>query len=199
MRTPKEYTDNIKKGIITKDMLSNCLYSVNKRAKNYRDNARLSRCYGKWFYADNADKKKEEFYKYKDIMLSILTPDCIHTVERQRRTRIYDYEDVYEDVCNSNLVIYSNYYFDENDNCISFVDIRETITEYFLFYDMDFCSFHHPIDEEEVNSYRSKYNLNIKDIGDLITNGAECKDLIAPQCVKKVIALIQSGEYRYIS
>ena len=37
MRTPKEYADNIKKGIITTSMLEAALYSVNKRAKNYRD------------------------------------------------------------------------------------------------------------------------------------------------------------------
>lgn len=40
MRTPKEYTDNINCGIITKRMLSDCLFSVNKRAKNFRDKER---------------------------------------------------------------------------------------------------------------------------------------------------------------
>ena len=35
MRTPKEYTDNLKKKTITESMLLDCLYSVNKRAKNY--------------------------------------------------------------------------------------------------------------------------------------------------------------------
>ena len=33
MRTPKEYTDNLKKKTITESMLLDCLYSVNKRAK----------------------------------------------------------------------------------------------------------------------------------------------------------------------
>ena len=37
MKTPKEYTDNIKNGIITTSMLEAALYSVNKRAKNYRN------------------------------------------------------------------------------------------------------------------------------------------------------------------
>lgn len=40
MRTPKEYTANIKNGIITAPMLTDCLYSVNKRAKNWRDKER---------------------------------------------------------------------------------------------------------------------------------------------------------------
>ena len=37
MRTPKDFSENIKNGIITTEMLNECLYSVNKRAKNYRD------------------------------------------------------------------------------------------------------------------------------------------------------------------
>ena len=39
MKTPKHYNDNLKNNIITEEMFSDCLYSVNKRAKNYRDKA----------------------------------------------------------------------------------------------------------------------------------------------------------------
>lgn len=45
MRTPKEYTENLKNNIITESMLLDCLYSANKRAKNYRDKAREYRAY----------------------------------------------------------------------------------------------------------------------------------------------------------
>ena len=37
MKTPKEYMENLKKGIITETMLADGLFSVNKRAKNCRD------------------------------------------------------------------------------------------------------------------------------------------------------------------
>lgn len=40
MKTPKEYRDNLLNHIITKQMLVDCLYRVNKRAKNYRDKER---------------------------------------------------------------------------------------------------------------------------------------------------------------
>lgn len=33
LKTPKQYNDNLKNKIITEDMFSECLYSVNKRAK----------------------------------------------------------------------------------------------------------------------------------------------------------------------
>lgn len=33
LKTPKQYNDNLKNKIITEEMFSDCLYSVNKRAK----------------------------------------------------------------------------------------------------------------------------------------------------------------------
>ena len=40
MRTPKKYLDSIDNSVITKEILVECLYSVNKRAKNCRDKER---------------------------------------------------------------------------------------------------------------------------------------------------------------
>lgn len=37
MKTDKKYSNNLKNGILTSEMLYNCIYSVNKRAKNNRD------------------------------------------------------------------------------------------------------------------------------------------------------------------
>lgn len=41
MKTPALYVQNLNNHIITTDMLANCLYSSNKRAKNWRDKGRL--------------------------------------------------------------------------------------------------------------------------------------------------------------
>jgi len=37
MKTPKLYSDLLKKKQLTTEMIAECIYSVNKRAKNYRD------------------------------------------------------------------------------------------------------------------------------------------------------------------
>lgn len=37
MKTPKKYTEMVKNRTLTKEMLGECIYSVNKRAKNHRD------------------------------------------------------------------------------------------------------------------------------------------------------------------
>ena len=45
MKAPKTYTENLKNKIITQDMLCDCLFSVNKRAKNCRDKIREYKSY----------------------------------------------------------------------------------------------------------------------------------------------------------
>ena len=104
MRTPKEYTDNLKKKTITESMLLDCLYSVNKRAKNYRDKERGYRqyyrgnryAYDKYGNVDRCQVMKEEYYSQKEKLLSVLEPTCIHKeFIGYKRIRIYDYEPEY--------------------------------------------------------------------------------------------------------
>lgn len=61
MKPSKEYKENLKNNIITSDMLYDCIYSVNKRAKNYRD---LKNFYNRYYYS-NLNKMKE--YKQLEI------------------------------------------------------------------------------------------------------------------------------------
>ncbi len=67
MKTSKDFKDKLSKGIITASMLEAALYSVNKRAKNYRDKEReIKDSYGKYSkYARTPHAKKEDFYKKK--------------------------------------------------------------------------------------------------------------------------------------
>lgn len=104
MRTPKEYTNNLNRKIITPDMLGAALYSVNKRAKNYRDRQaeyreirQSCRMWGEYYYDryDNETKcrlKKEEYYNYKDELLSVITPTCIH--KEKNRDGVYLFYDM---------------------------------------------------------------------------------------------------------
>lgn len=90
MRTPNEWAKNLKKGIVTDEMLGAAIFSVNKRAKNWRDkqneyrNVRWeSRAYGIWYrdYYDNesnARAKKEKYYKMKETLLKYVEPKCLH-------------------------------------------------------------------------------------------------------------------------
>lgn len=204
MKTPKEYTDNLKNGIITTEMLRDALFSVNKRAKNYRDAERKCRVeyYGR--YSDSNRYKKEQFYKKKEKLLSLLEPVCIHReFAGFDKIRIYDYEDdyseLYTDACLQGRLIRENSYYDY-DLCerVSFFDYQnsEPKYRYYLYYICGNNTFHSPIDISKAEDLEA-YNLPIIDIEELETNGHEYTDLISMQFVDKLLSLIASGSAEY--
>lgn len=88
MEPPKIYSKNIKKGIITRDMLGDALYSVNKRAKNCRNQEasyRKSNYRYKWQCVDRYHDDKIRYYDYKDDMLTLVSPTCIHRCIKKNR------------------------------------------------------------------------------------------------------------------
>lgn len=209
MKTNKDYKENLKKGIITKEMLIKCLYSSNKRAKNYRDKEREYRdkarynyyWYDKYNNIDKCESKKEEYYKQKEDMLSILKPTCIHKeFKYYEKRRIKEFEDDYKKNI-QNAVWKNSYYDQELGREIRFIDIElkeKPIYFYYLYFDVGMdVSFHKPIKEEEIDKYE-KEGLEIKEIDELITEGKEITELISNQFVVKLIELIKSGKYKYI-
>lgn len=196
MRTPQEFTKNLNNGIITTEMLNQCLYSVNKRAKNYRDEKR--QYYGK--YRDMAEGKEESFYKRKEKLLSILKPVCIHKSRvGYERTRVYDYEQHFDKRYLKALILgkvaHTGSYLDRDNYVEVFFfdeyDFGKPRELYFLFYELGTRSYHTPI------SNPKKYDLPIKEIGRLETEGDDYTSLISVQFVDKVINLIKSGDYIY--
>lgn len=209
MKTPKEYTDNLKNGIITQPMLIDCLYSSNKRAKNYRDKEREYRqmyrrnryFYDKYDNIGQCQAKKEEYYKQKEIMLSVIDPKCIHAEHcGYERERIYDYDPRYKKYAKAGAFVWENYYFDHDiDDFVEFGDIElkdKPIYHYYLFYDVGADkTFHTPIEEKQIADYP---NLEVVKIDRIETEGHEINDLISNQFVTKLIELIQSKSYTYI-
>lgn len=196
MRTPKEFTDNLKAKIITTDMLNECLYSVNKRAKNYRNAKR--ECWGK--YRDLTEQKEQKFYQKKERLLSILSPICIHKSNiGGERIRVYNYEQRFDKEYLKRLllnqVVHTNSYLDyETGTEVFFFDYCDPSNSkylYFLFYELGTKSYHTPIKNPK------KYDLPVKEIGKLETDGDDYRDLISVPFVDKVIALIESGDYTY--
>ena len=207
MKTPKEYQVNVKKGIITKEMLSACLFSANKRAKNWRDKEREYRemfRHSRWCdQYDNEEKcrtEKEKYYAQKDKMLTLLEPKCIHREYggiRQNRVRVYDYEYEYEDILHSDQCYHTNCYWDrEEQREIWFADYVESeypVYRHYLFYDMGDHSFHTPI--TDVDKYPA---LSVVDIDTLSTFGKDVSELVSCQFVKKLLALIETGAYTLV-
>lgn len=209
MRTPKKYLDNIDNGVITKEILVDCLYSVNKRAKNCRDKEREYRqeyknnYYSRYYRWDNSHSysvRKDEYYDYKEVLLSVVSPTCIHReqqgFERKRIKDIDDYEEYVKHLKANDWVWRNSYYNYEDDIEVHFVDIEmkdKPRYRYYLFYDFGMeHTFHSPIDN--IEDYP---DLKVIDVDKLETVGHDIADLLSMQFVKKVLSLIESGEYSY--
>ncbi|MGF7057220.1 hypothetical protein [Brassicibacter mesophilus] len=207
MKTPKAFNDNLKNDIITMEMLELALYSINKRAKNCRDKKNEYYQKGKMsgykndYSFKSVEKYKEqeqEYYEQKDFLLKeLLKPICIHetTNKKQNRIRYYDYEDEYNELLSK--AIYENCYFDnDEDDYVYFIDVIEVeeVKNYFMFFETPNYSFHIPINENDINSFK----LEKVAINDLITKGKEINGLVSVQFCKKLIELVKEGNYEFI-
>ena len=202
MRTPKEYSDNLKNGLVTDEMLSNVLFSYSKRAKNYRDKIReyrhIQRTNGYWYDKYGTIPKLEErrdmLYGKKSDLLN-LRPEhlvCIHKQDKHATERIYDYEKRYDKIVRDRYddIVWSNYYFDyEEYREVYFVDIPSPNKQYlyFLYYEYPLHTFHTPIEKSDIGSIKSVHpGINIIEIDDLETYGDDINDLLSLQFCDKV-------------
>ena len=199
MRTPKEYTQNLKQKIITKQMLANCIYSINNRALNSRDNEYKYTHYIPDTYgnANKYRKKKLEYYGMKKVLLSVLEPSHIQKGEVLQRRRTYDYEDGYEDILRSgNYVNNSGFYDPDRKEHVEFVVQMIPQTVYYLTYTVSNRTFRVPLAEAEIEKYP---DLEIVDVGRITpVYGDITADMLSVQFVEKIVQLIKSRKYELI-
>ena len=190
MKTPKEYTENLKNHIITEDMIADCLYSVNKRAKNFRDKAQEYR--NSYYHGISQQDDMRRYYSYKEQLLSFFEPKCIHKqFVGYSRIRVYDYEDDYYNQKNRNIVWENCYYDHEEDREVWFYDYESKTKTYlyFLYYVIGGRGFHTPIENP------SKYTYPIEPIDDdFMTEGRNVTELVSAQFVMKVLEELATQE-----
>ena len=190
MKTPKEYTKNLNAHIITENMIVDCLYSVNKRAKNFRDKAQEYRY--SYYHGISQQNDMRRYYGYKKQLLSFFEPICIHKqFVGYLRRRVYDYDDDYNKQSNRNIVWENCYYDCDEDREVWFYDY-ETKDEkylYFLYYVIGGQGFHTPIESP------NKYTYPIEPIDDdFTTEGRNVTELVSTQFVMKVLEELATQE-----
>lgn len=206
MRTPRRYTDLIKNKKITNQIIAECIYSVNKRAKNYRDKIKDYKQGGFYKYKEdnieNAKEQKEKYYSMKEDLLLNFSPKLIHKkYDGEKIQRVYSYQKNYEKLYNEkrNDIVWENSYYDYDTNKeVDFFDYKlgEKKYLYFLYYEIGEYSFHTPISEERAEK---NTELEIKEIDENFqTHGADIVDLLSTQFVQKVIDLLDSEDYTII-
>lgn len=196
MTPPKEYLKNLKNHTITKQMLSDCLFSVNNRALNSRDSEYKYTHYVPDPYgnANKYRKKKQEYYNMKRVLLSVLEPSLIQRGEVLQRKRTYDYEEGYEEILESgNYVNNSGFYDPDRKEHVEFVVQMIPQTVYYLVYQVGNCSFRLPIQQSDVIR---RPDLDVKDAGRIPpVYGDITVDMLSVQFVEKVLKLVKSGNY----
>lgn len=199
MKPPKEYLKNLKHHTITKQMLSDCIYSVNNRALNSRDSEYKYTHYVPDPYgnANKYRKKKLEYYSMKRVLLSILEPSHIQKGEVLQRKRTYDYEEGYEEILKSgNYVNNSGFYDPERKEHVEFVVQMIPQTVYYLTYTLSNRTFRVPLEESEIKQYP---DLEVVDVGRITpVYGDITADMLSVQFVEKILLLIKNRNYTLI-
>lgn len=221
MKTPKHYNDLIKQNKITKDMIGEVLYSINKRAKNHRDKKReysRSRHYTKFDYAELSEEKEKEYYKMKSDILAKFEPIKIHEELKfkVKRRRIYSKEEIevdgefgfegyeyigrnkeYFEIMNnkSEYTILKRGSFSQDYETIDFVDISEGKELYkklyFLYFEIGDFNFHQPLKEEDLEVYK---DIDIEILTNFKTSGEDINDLLSVQFCNKVYTKLMNNE-----
>ena len=199
MKPPKEYLKNLKHHTITKQMLSDCLFSINNRALNSRDNEYKYTHYipDPYGNANKYRKKKQEYYGMKKILLSVLEPSHIQKGEVLQRKRIYDYEEGYGEILKSgNYVNNSGFYNPDRKEHVEFVVQMIPETVYYLTYTVSNRTFRVPLEESEIKKYP---DLEIVDVGRITpVYGDITADMLSVQFVDKIVQLIKGRKHELI-
>ena len=164
MKTPKNYTDNLKKNIITADMLGDCLVSVDARADNYGEQLYKWRYFFRYYtnvghIEDSYKEKRAEYFEMKDTLLSLLSPIAIHHQVLSTKK-------------------------------------RNASGKYYLCYKVSNKTFRKPLDDDKLVK---QFKLPINKIKPINRRSMETNDLISVPFIRKVVALIESGNYTYVA
>lgn len=206
MKTPKLYNDLINEKKITNEIIAECVYYVNKRAKNYRDKIKeYKNGRSHQHLESNIEKAEEEmgkYYQLKEEFLKVFTPNLIHKqFIGEKKKRVYSYEKNYEKLLKekTNDIFWKNSYYDyDKDMEIKFFDYHLGTKKYlyFLYCEIGEYSFHSPVSEKIAES---NTELEIQEIDENFkTHGSKNEGLLSMQFVKKVLELLQSEDYTIV-
>jgi hypothetical protein len=206
MKTPKLYNDLINEKKITNEIIAECVYYVNKRAKNYRDKIKeYKNGRSHQHLESNIEKAEEEmgkYYQLKEEFLKVFTPNLIHKqFIGEKKKRVYSYEKNYEKLLKekTNDIFWKNSYYDyDKDMEIEFFDYHLGTKKYlyFLYCEIGEHSFHSPVSEKIAES---NTELEIQEIDENFkTHGSKNEGLLSMQFVKKVLELLQSEDYTIV-
>lgn len=199
MKTPTKYSNLVKKNELTLELIGYVAFSINKRAKNYRDK-RNEYSHSNYRYAcscvESYEEKMNEAYTMKEKILGLYTPIEVH----QTIFKSEFYKTVYSDQTEYSQIkphqVLSTGYSLTTGNKYKVIQVKKSRTQYFLYYEIDNFNFHQPINETELMNYEG---LPVKTLeNNFKVAGKNGTELLSAQICKKVYQLLESGGYKLI-
>lgn len=202
MKTPEKYTKLIKNNKITEEIISEVLFSFNKRAKNWRDKKReyQNNRYDTYHNYEKANEEEIKYYKYKsDILNKCFKPECIHKETKiyKGTEKVYDYEPEFSEVSTKDIIRKGKYFDDYHQEYVYFYVVPKIkrVELYFLYYNIGDRGFHEPIEEDDIK----KYDIDVKPIDELETYGKDISELLSTQFCKKVYDKLMNDELEILN
>lgn len=198
MKTPVKYSNLAKNNELNNEIIGHVAFSINKRAKNYRDKRNEYR-YSNYRHAyscmQSYEEKMNEAYTMKANILSLFKPIEVH----QATFKSEFYKIVYSDQPEYSQIrphqVRSAGRSLTTGNKYKEILIEKSRIQYFLYYEIDNFKFHQPIDEIELENYT---DLSVKTLEDNFkVDGKKGTELLSAQFCKKVYQLIQSEKYTF--
>ena len=160
MKTPKKYSDLVNQNKITEEILGEVIYSINKRAKNWRNQKRKYKNYllDQYDSYDNAVDNEKKYYKMKSDMLEKFEPIKIHKELRFR-----------------------NFQRKVSEKDLEYNQLDDSL--YYLYYEIGGYTFHQPIEKSELENFK---DLEVDVLENFETFGRDTTELLSVQFCKKV-------------
>ena len=156
MNTPKEYKDNLSKGIITDEMVSDVAFTYDARAGYYLEREREALIRPSLGYSPSSFRRKIEDLQAKMARILKLwsQPTCIHVVYQKWIDTYFEDEEGYDE--NASDIVEMGMLPISNDNAKDFIayqNIAHKRPSYFYCYEIAGRSFDVPISEKEATGY----------------------------------------------
>ncbi len=199
MKTPVKYSKLVKNNEVDKELIGHVAFSINKRAKNYRDKRneyRYSNYRHAYSYMQSYEEKMNEAYIMKANILSLFKPIEVHQAIFKSEFYKIVYSDQPEYLQIKPHQIRLTGWSLTTGNKYKEILIKKSRTQYFLYFEIDNFKFHQPIDENELVNYT---DLSIKTLEDNFkVEGKKGTELLSAQFCKKVDQLLESGDYNLV-
>lgn len=173
MKTTKIYKKNLAEKNITKEMLVDCIYSVNKRAIMWSDREQEFGVLSE--EGERCGATKDDYYAVKNYLLSFFEPTCIQVVDTEVRA----------------VIQFDPFWTDHEP-----VSMVLPVTQHYLYFDLGKHSFHVPVNEEELAYYSY---LEVIRLDDSYPEDEEISYMLSDEFVYEVVKLLRSNQFTFVA